>query len=252
MALLFGAASSDRVSHGNASELNDNIICSTAWWVRYNASAVAYQYLADKSPNSDNRFRCQMGATVGAILVSVKGGGNLITYSASNIIPTQDKWYFVGITLEGDAGVDNKVEFYVGDLTTQISSFPTSGVQDNPVTTRTDNTVPLLVGNDNGLVSTWEGDIAFFAYWDDVVLTEDDYILQQYHLHSPIKPADNSVFSHYGLQGTGNQPDWSGNGNHGTVTGATQAAHVPLPIFPPVVSFMGESIAPTSIVLDTA
>jgi hypothetical protein len=43
------------------------------------------------------------------------------------------------------------------------------------------------------------------------------------------RPVDGSViFCHYGYNGTGTQPDWSGKGNSGTVTAATVAAHVPL------------------------
>jgi len=36
------------------------------------------------------------------------------------------------------------------------------------------------------------------------------------------------LYSHYGFNGTGTQPDWSGKGNSGTVTGATVSNHVPL------------------------
>ena len=39
---------------------------------------------------------------------------------------------------------------------------------------------------------------------------------------------DSVAFLHLGFNGTGTQPDWSGNGHAGTVTGATQSDHVPL------------------------
>jgi hypothetical protein len=35
-------------------------------------------------------------------------------------------------------------------------------------------------------------------------------------------------FWHLGANGVGTQPDWSGNANAGTVTGATVSDHVPL------------------------
>ena len=48
----------------------------------------------------------------------------------------------------------------------------------------------------------------------------------QFNLH----PTTNTLLlSHYGYNGTGTQPDWSGNGHNGTVTGATVADHVPMP-----------------------
>ena len=51
---------------------------------------------------------------------------------------------------------------------------------------------------------------------------------QQFRPH-PL--ASTLVFCMLGYAGTGTQPDWSGNGNNGTVTGATVADHVPLGAF---------------------
>jgi len=39
------------------------------------------------------------------------------------------------------------------------------------------------------------------------------------------------AFYHLGFAGTGTQPDWSGNGNAGTVTGATVSDHAPVRAF---------------------
>lgn len=45
---------------------------------------------------------------------------------------------------------------------------------------------------------------------------------------NPRPGAGARLFSHLGYNGTGTQPDWSGNGNAGTLTGGSVAAHVPL------------------------
>ena len=56
-------------------------------------------------------------------------------------------------------------------------------------------------------------------------LTLNQIIAQQYRPHVR---SDSQVFMHLGFNGTGTQPDLTGKGNNGTVTGAVVADHVPL------------------------
>ena len=72
------------------------------------------------------------------------------------------------------------------------------------------------------------GSIALFGLLNRVASQQEIVSLQ----FNPRVVSGTKVFMPLGWNGTGTQPDLSGNGNSGTVTGATVAAHVPLrPLF---------------------
>lgn len=80
------------------------------------------------------------------------------------------------------------------------------------------------------------------AWVYDTILTEARIIAQQFMPYASVDPASCVLFENYGWNGVGTQPDWSGKGNNGVVTGATVASHVPLRIARR--SFMPYQIAP--------
>jgi hypothetical protein len=71
--------------------------------------------------------------------------------------------------------------------------------------------------------------IAYEGFIDGTALALADLVARWERLTNH---ANSKIFIHLGFAGTGTQPDLSGHGNSGTVTGATVGAHVPLgPMF---------------------
>ena len=89
-----------------------------------------------------------------------------------------------------------------------------------------DSSNSLVVGNKHAATfnQAFNGRIAFAGIWNRA-LSLGEIKDQQFYPH---KTSGCVLFLHLGFTGTGTQPDWSGNANAGTVTGATVDAHVPL------------------------
>ena len=82
----------------------------------------------------------------------------------------------------------------------------------------------LTIGNTNGLNVSYQGDIGLFMMHNKR-MTLGELRQQQFRTH-PV--SGTVVFNILGYNGTGTQPDLSGNFNSGAVTGASQTEHVPV------------------------
>lgn len=147
-------------------------------------------------------------------------------------------WNFVACTWD-TAGSNADQKLFVGGLTSrvaEVASYNFQTVGSGTVTSVAGE--DLAVGNINGgLAATWAawvGDIAFVAFWD-TQLTLAQIAAQQF---SPHVTANCVLFCWLGFNGTGTQPDWSGSGNNGAVTG-TSASGNNVPISPLVVNNKG-------------
>lgn len=137
------------------------------------------------------------------------------------------KWIFVAGVIE--IGVAPRV--LVGDLSSvpaEPSAYTTQDAGVAPVTS--DAAQNWIVGNGRGIQATFRfgGDVATI-HVVAANLTNAE-LVRQWMRFTPLPTS--VLLAHYGFNGTASQPDWSGNGNAGTVTSATVADHVPLgPLF---------------------
>lgn len=94
-----------------------------------------------------------------------------------------------------------------------------SGAQGN------NSTVVANIGNRTGSNIDWQGQIAFVAIYGAVLGPEEFDVIRRAvfngQLHSPKSLPQAKLYMHLGLNGNGQQFDYSGNGNHGTVTSCT-------------------------------
>jgi hypothetical protein len=117
---------------------------------------------------------------------------------------------------------------FVGSRTADIAEPSVYTVQTNGSgTVGNNNGASAGIGSNGGPQFT-NGMIGFVGVWNRL-LNFGELLEQQYH---PQPTAGIKLFNFPGFNGTGTQPDWSGNGNNGTVTGATVDVQMPLgPIF---------------------
>lgn len=142
--------------------------------------------------------------------------------------PGYDTWaFFAGRVNTGGANGDQRL--YVGSLSappSEPSSYANQTVGSGSVPG--DSTLNLFVGNRNPVSQDrpFGGPMAWFGLWNRVLTPAE--INHQWA--RPTRTQGNVVFLHLGFMwGTGTQRDLSGFGNHGTITGASLADHIPLP-----------------------
>lgn len=124
-------------------------------------------------------------------------------------------------TTAGGAG--EVVNIYLGDLSTVPTECTYGTATDGSGTVTDDSAANLWVGNNPGGTLAWQGRIAGVHFCDRVLTLGE---IQRQWMRFDAN-ANSRIISHLGFNGTGTQPDWSGSGNPGTVTGATVANHVP-------------------------
>lgn len=227
MALDFSGAS-DKVNFGSAAVLDALSIgpSTLLMWVFPDASPPAADgTFVRKSTtgftfNPDSTGNIQLSITRGTQgLLAQTALANMATYGAS-------KWCCIAATWDS-TGANGDQQLWHGDLATPIAEASAySGVQRVGSGTVTDTTaLDFLVGNASTNNRLFDGKVGFIAAWSRR-LTLEELIAQQFRPHVT---SGCVLFCHLGYNGTGTQPDWSGNGNAGTVTGTAVASHVPLP-----------------------
>jgi len=226
MALTFGGASSDRVEITAASSINDLNPFTIVMWV-YPTSLVNNKKLCQKGLFATGGFfGWNLNGTGGNLETSVRRAGASTSYiTNSTPLAITNKWYCVALTYNSAASAGQVHNMYIGDLTTIVSEATYGTATDGSGSTSAQAAgEKLYVGNFGSANQAFPGHIAFFGMWNRE-LSLGEVQDQQFQPH---KTSGNVVFIHLGFNGTSTQPDWSGNGNAGTVTGASQSAHVPL------------------------
>lgn len=229
MALRFGAVASDEVRVTSNAGITGNATWSFCAWVRpttlNNGGRIFQKGL---NPNQRILYLNGTGGNIECDFGRGSGGGGLGLYlSSGNPLSTTNKWYFVACTGDSGASAGNIIHIYVGDLLTIVTEVSYTSKQDGTGTVPGDSGADFIIGNNtNHLSSTvWNGDIANSMFLPGVVLTVGQFRSLQFQMQ-PI--ANTKIFHELGFNGTSTQTDWSGNANNGTVTGATQVAHIPL------------------------
>ena len=152
------------------------------------------------------------------------------------------KWLFVAGVIE----LGSMPRLLIGDLTTiptEPSAYTTQNNGAGPIISDAAQNLFVGAGRDFGASFRFGGDVATI-HIVGANLTNAQIIKQWMR---PQIIASTVLFTHYGFNGTGTQPDWSGNNNSGAVTGATVADHVPLG--PP---FGFDSEVPTQVAVAAA
>ena len=222
MALTFGGATSDRVT---VSLPATPMPCTFLFW-HYPTTQTSGRRLGGRSDFAT------YGNTINWDFTNNQKINSAIDFSGSipaNSIGAKtfstNQWWFFAVVLNSS----RQLQHYWGDLTTtaaedtytaQISATAGSPVDDSGKVWDIGNTNP----NDGARTLAYQGRIAIFSRVD-AALTLGQIQSWQF---SPQVLANMNGFYRLGFAGTGTQPDWSGNGLAGTLSGPTVADDVPL------------------------
>ncbi len=217
MALLFGGNTSDEVAVAAVSSINDLNTLTTIQWV-YLTGSTNGKRLWQKGPN---KALSLSDVPPNLFYVVVRAGANMFVEGVADHI-SLNEWNCIATTYSEGAGGD----IYQGTLTTQItkSSYDNRAAGDSGTTADASSELNICNETAGSPTRAMPGRCGTFQLFNKV-LSLGEIQAQQF---APHNTAEQVVYHRYGLNAAGTQPDYSGNGNSGAVTGATVADFVPL------------------------
>lgn len=220
MALLIDANSED-VSIADAASIKDVFAGTALIWWEPATTAVASRVFCKGSNLRDVSRNTSVVLMVNSRAITDNSFQATWSNFAAYALDTQ---MFLAVTW--DVNDTANCRFLVGNRTTvaaEPSAYDSKVLGDGTVST--DDTHPLQIGNRTDGLRPMNGEVSHFSFYTRV-MSVAEIQAQQFRR----RPASGCVvFMELGYNGTGTQPDWSGAGNPGTVTGATVSDHVPLP-----------------------
>lgn len=229
MALQFNNAITDRVVIGSDATLDNITSGAILMWIyvdSYISARRFYQKAGTAGTRKDLFFFTAGGGDVFNLfwargVADLKVQGLLANYAHYGA----GKWLFL-VTLFDIAGANGDQIILIGDLS-NVAAEPSAYTQQQVGSGAMgdDSASDASIGDIAGGNLSFDGKIATFQLISGRAVSIAEAISLQWH---PRVVANTVAFYHLGYNGVGTQPDWSGNGNAGTVTGATVADHVPL------------------------
>ena len=223
MALTFGAATSDRVNHGTG---NANLSPFTLLLWIFPTTLNTNDAIAHRGTfAANNRRSFFQSDSSGNLQLSVDRSTTDTIYITNDAPLVLNEWNFVAASFDSSAGAGEIANIYRGSLTALVTERAYGTATDGSGTLADDSAASFIVGNIANFTTAFKGRIAIAAY----VLGAWSLAQIQAWQFRPRMVDGIKLLAVYGYAGTGTQPDWSGNANNGTVTGATVADHVPIP-----------------------
>ena len=228
MSLTFGGATSDRVDCGSGSSLDDLTTAGfTVWaWV-YRTGTGANQEMVTKDGSfpSGWDFAVTNDTAEGELQLFVGYNATQASYvtNSSNVIAA-NTWTFVAGTF--DPAANPQIRLYLGTLSSLAAESSGYSTATNGVgTIGSDASANLYIGNlQRATTLAFKGRMGPVGVVNRALSAGELQSLQ----YNPRMLAGTVGLWMLGDNGTGTQPDYSGNGNSGTVTGATQSDNPPL------------------------
>ncbi len=224
MSLVFGANTSDRVNHGSAASLDGLTAFTVLMWV-YCTTRTDLRVLVAKHTGTPLGWLLRLTGTSGNLQFLWTRATQNLSYICTGTPIALSTWVCVGVTMDQGASANALARMFFGGPTTPIAAAAGySLTQDGSGGYNSADAQDFMIGNNMNTATAFQGSIAVVAHWNRV-LTLGEMHQQQ---HRPHKTSGCVLLTHCGYGGTGTQPDLSGSGNNGVVTGATVGAHAPI------------------------
>lgn len=221
--LVFTAGGSERVDCGSAAALDDLGTWSVIVWAYPTGTSHAANRQMLLKSASGSRFFALSSTGAGRFVIfsdhSTTAGQGLSatsTYSAN-------VWQVFAGTMDTPGGGGNPRLYYSSSPTTALAEV-SYATQTKPVgTITTDASGVLLLGNATAFNRGFPGTIGMVALFNAILTLAD---LEAIRISPRFAWTFSSCLGFWklGMDGTGTQLDLTGNGNDGTVTGATAAS----------------------------
>lgn len=217
MSLVFGGAASDRASIAAATSINTLPARTILMWV-YVTTLTSARTIWSK--DVANTFI--LSGTGGDVRLQLDQATTDTNYITSNAPLALNTWTCLAYTY--DQAATPRIHIYAGTLSALMAEATYGTATDGSGNAADDSAGAWLWGNRSAFDRALQGRIAVGMAWNRV-LALGELKAQQFRPHVT---SGCVIFNIFGFNGTGTQPDWSGNLNAGTVTGATVGPHAPL------------------------
>lgn len=228
-ALTFGGATSDRDDRGSGASI-DNLASGdlTLWAWLYRTANGDNQYIMAKHQNFPEGFIFTLTNSFaeGGLQMFMGNATTRASYvsDTSNVVAL-NTWTFVAGTYNATAKTCKLYRGTMAAIVAEVSGYSssTAGVG----TVNSDASANLYIGNGQigGTASAFKGRIGPCGLVSRALTVGE---LAQLQFSRRRHRAGCVMLGRLGENGTSTQPDWSGSGNTGTITGATAADGPPL------------------------
>ena len=226
--LTFGAATSDRVNHGSGSTLDNLDPFTWMAWVRPTTLTDARAIIVKDDNSGGSLKHLRLLGTAGNVQAFTTRATQNTRYETNDTpLSALNAWVFIAVVYNSAAAANNLFHIYAGSQTVLARERTYAVTQDGSGAVTADAAGFLSVGNEGpGYTRAFQGDIGPVEISTRALSLAEI----QDHQSQPHFSGGNVLFTYEGFNGTGTQADLSGNGNSGTVTGATASTLGP-PIF---------------------
>ncbi len=225
----FGAGSTDVITAGYKSSGSDKRSYSV-WYYRHGAGGSSRGAIFDKGSGANSSE--QLDYNAGTFNFNRKNASNVTTCS-TNITLTAagvaDTWIHTLLVHDQSSGTNT-----VQNMWFNGASFTSSQTIGAFVNVASDNTTAYLIGNNGAGTRNWDGLLAHFAIWDDIILDRSAAISLTNGAH-PLSIASQNLVCYMPLDGI-HDPEidfiFANGGGSSSITGAkfgtTQPAAAPM------------------------
>lgn len=201
-------------------------------------TGVGNQRFFTKGTTNQKLWRNETNGTDHVFVCSRTSGTTSDNFRTNDGLIVTNAWAFLGVTRDPNAGTI--LHGYRGSLTSQV--IENTSYQSNVNGSLVDDTDAgggFKIGNLFANNGAFSGNIAWVGVWNRVLTLPEMQALQ----YNPQVTSGNVLFIYPGYNGLGTQIDFSGNANHGTVTGTTMAnTEIPISIPPWHLSTLGVGV----------
>lgn len=229
--LTFGAATSDNIRYPTSSaavhDLDPATFCA---WVRPTTFTTNRRFYQITTPAATGRRLMSIHATTGDFKDLISTTGTVAEFqSTSTPLAPLGTWKFVCERFRTSA--NPRVNAFVGTATSTIAeiSYQTRVDGTGPISTSTGGFFGIANNASGTANASFQGQIAFVSYMNAFLERYQMAMIQWCPVTAKLFNSKLHVI--VGVN-TSIQPDWSGNGGRGVITGATYS-----PITPPILNW---------------
>lgn len=230
MALTFGGASSDRITVTAATSINSLNPLTWCFWV-YCTTRTSNRFILAKNSTSQKAFR--LNGTTGDVEVLI-GRTSGLSYITNSTPLATNRWQCFVVTFDSTAAAGSLVQIYSGFLGSPTLTAATFGTAtDGSGAVASDSSQNLIIANNSGTASAFQGRIARVAIFNRVLTLGEAIQWKEFTQIEALGFKNPPRFPGCVLdlelnQIAGSLPDWAGYNNAGVVTGTTLSDHLPL------------------------
>ena len=210
MALDFDGVD-DQVDHGDIAGIDSGSALSVAYWLFYDTLATADNHIGKTQAGVNFSFISGSNAATNTTWdLQIPAG----TITAVEGMFETGVWHHYGFTYDGAVATTQKIQAYRDGVLISTASYAahTTSMPDTGA-----NGV-IVAGNGGDASRAFpDAKIANVKLWTAALTAAE--ITQETHSHRPVRTADLRLWAPYESR-TADPTDYSGAGNHGTITGA--------------------------------